>query len=145
MRIEPDDPSADWTAAGVYEVAAGLYRIPLPLPSDGLRAVNVYALRDGDRLTMIDAGWSIPEARALLDKAVTALGHGLGDVHRFPGLGHRRAGPPLDRPARRLGGTVGVFEPAFDRLLDRLLAGVPGVGGNRVEAIGQFFDASAGF
>lgn len=83
MRIEPDDPSADWTAAGVYEVAAGLYRIPLPLPSDGLRAVNVYALRDGDRLTMIDAGWSIPEARALLDKAVTALGHGLGDVHRF--------------------------------------------------------------
>lgn len=83
MRIEPDDPSADWTTAGVYEVREGLYRIPLPLPSDGLRAVNVYALRDGDHLTMIDAGWSIPEARAVLDKAVTALGHGLGDVHRF--------------------------------------------------------------
>jgi glyoxylase-like metal-dependent hydrolase (beta-lactamase superfamily II) len=83
VRIEPDDPSADWTAPGVYEVAAGLYRIPLPLPSDGLRAVNVFALRDGDRLTMIDAGWSIPEARATLDKAVTALGHALGDVHRF--------------------------------------------------------------
>ena len=32
---------------------------------------------------MFDAGWSIPEARATLDKAVTALGHGLGDVHRF--------------------------------------------------------------
>lgn len=83
MRIEPDDPTADWTTAGVYEVRDGLYRIPLPLPSDGLRAVNVYALRDGDRLTMIDAGWSIPEARALLDKAVATLGHGLGDVHRF--------------------------------------------------------------
>jgi glyoxylase-like metal-dependent hydrolase (beta-lactamase superfamily II) len=83
VRIEPDDPSGDWTAPGVYEVAAGLYRIPLPLPMDGLRAVNVYALRDGERLTMIDAGWSIPEARATLDKAVTALGHGLGDLHRF--------------------------------------------------------------
>ena len=83
MRIEQDDPSADWTAAGVYEVADGLYRIPLPLPSDGLKAVNVFALRDGERLTMIDAGWSIPEARATLDKAVTALGHALGDVHRF--------------------------------------------------------------
>ncbi|MDQ2707866.1 MAG: MBL fold metallo-hydrolase [Actinomycetota bacterium] len=83
MRIEPDDPSADWTAAGVYEVAGGLYRIPLPLPTDGLRAVNVYALRDGDKLTMIDAGWSIPEARARLDKAVNALGHQLGAIHRF--------------------------------------------------------------
>ena len=83
MRIEPDDPSADWTTPGVYEVTPGMYRIPLPLPSDGLRAVNVYALRDGDQLTMIDAGWSIPEARALLDKAVTALGHGLADLHRF--------------------------------------------------------------
>jgi glyoxylase-like metal-dependent hydrolase (beta-lactamase superfamily II) len=45
--------------------------------------VNVFALRDGDHLTMIDAGWSIPEARATLDKAVAALGHALGDVHRF--------------------------------------------------------------
>jgi glyoxylase-like metal-dependent hydrolase (beta-lactamase superfamily II) len=83
VRIEPDDPEADWTAAGVYEVAEGLYRIPLPLPMDGLRAVNVYALRDGDHLTMIDAGWSIPEARAALEKAVAALGNALGDVHRF--------------------------------------------------------------
>lgn len=83
MRIEADDPTGDWTTAGVYEVSPGLYRIPLPLPTDGLKAVNVYALRDGDQLTMIDAGWSIPEARAVLDKAVTALGHGLGDVHRF--------------------------------------------------------------
>jgi len=45
---EPDD----WTAAGVFEVAPGVYRIPLPLPNDGLRAVNVYAVVDGDGLVL---------------------------------------------------------------------------------------------
>ena len=83
MRIEPDDPSGDWTAEGVYEVSPNLYRIPLPLPSDGLKAVNIYALRDGDGLVLIDSGWGLDEARAVLDKALGALGHGLGDVHRF--------------------------------------------------------------
>jgi glyoxylase-like metal-dependent hydrolase (beta-lactamase superfamily II) len=83
MRIEADDPNGDWTAPGVYEVDRGVYRIPLPLPHDGLKAVNVYALRDGDGLVLVDSGWSIAEARAVLDKALAALGHGLGDVHRF--------------------------------------------------------------
>ncbi|MGQ0483441.1 MAG: MBL fold metallo-hydrolase [Pseudonocardia sp.] len=83
MRIEQDDSTADWTATGVYEVTDGLYRVPLPMPSDGLRAVNIYALRDGDGLVLIDAGWRVPEARAVLDKAVSALGHELGDVRRF--------------------------------------------------------------
>lgn len=83
MRIQQDDPSVDWTAPGVFEVFEGLYRIPLPLPSDGLRAVNVYALRDGDGLVLIDSGWAIDEARVLLDKALGALGHQLRDVHRF--------------------------------------------------------------
>ncbi|HEX4249549.1 MAG TPA: MBL fold metallo-hydrolase [Pseudonocardia sp.] len=83
MRIEPDDPNGDWTAEGVYEVSPGLFRIPLPLPLDGLKAVNVYALRDGDGLAMIDSGWAVDEARVLLEKALAALGHGIGDVHRF--------------------------------------------------------------
>ncbi|HEY1969347.1 MAG TPA: MBL fold metallo-hydrolase, partial [Pseudonocardia sp.] len=83
MRIEADDPERDWTVAGAYEIAPDLYRIPLPLPSDGLKAVNVYAMRDGDGLVLVDSGWSIDEARVVLDKALGALGHGLGDVHRF--------------------------------------------------------------
>jgi glyoxylase-like metal-dependent hydrolase (beta-lactamase superfamily II) len=83
VRIEADDPERDWTIAGVYEVFQDLYRIPLPLPTDGLKAVNVYAMRDGDGLVLIDSGWSIDEARAVLDKAVGALGHGLDEVHRF--------------------------------------------------------------
>ena len=66
--IEDDDLSGagDWTRPGVYRCAPDVYRIPLPLPMDGLRAVNVYAIRHGDEITVIDAGWSIPEARELL-------------------------------------------------------------------------------
>ena len=83
MRIEPDEPDRDWTVAGTFEVFPDLYRIPLPLPTDGLKAVNVYALRDGDGLVLIDSGWNIDEARAVLDKALAALGHAFGEVYRF--------------------------------------------------------------
>ena len=42
MHVEADDPDGDWTREGVFQVGPGVYRIPLPLPHDGLRAVNVY-------------------------------------------------------------------------------------------------------
>ncbi|NMH95884.1 MBL fold metallo-hydrolase [Pseudonocardia sp. K10HN5] len=78
-----DDPDGDWTAPGVYRCAPGVYRIPLPLPSDGLRAVNVYAVADGAGWTLIDSGWALSEARDLLAGALDRLGAGLGDVRRF--------------------------------------------------------------
>jgi len=78
-----DDPARDWTEPGVFEVAAGVYRIPLPLPSDGLRAVNVYAIVDGDDLVMIDSGWAIDEAREVLAAGLAGIGRGLGDVRQF--------------------------------------------------------------
>lgn len=81
--VTDDDPDGDWTAPGVYRSAPGVYRIPLPLPQDGLRAVNVYALEDAGGWTLIDSGWAIDEARDLLGKALAALGSGLGDVRRF--------------------------------------------------------------
>ena len=40
----------DWTTPGIFEVAAGVYRLPLPLPNDGLRAVNVYVIVGADEL-----------------------------------------------------------------------------------------------
>ena len=46
----------DWTAPGVYEVAADVFRVPLPLPTDGLRAVNIYVIVDASRLACIDSG-----------------------------------------------------------------------------------------
>jgi hypothetical protein len=32
----------------VEPAASGVYRIPLPLPGDNLKAVNVYAIPDGE-------------------------------------------------------------------------------------------------
>jgi glyoxylase-like metal-dependent hydrolase (beta-lactamase superfamily II) len=73
----------DWSTAGVFEVAPGVHRIPLPLPNDGLRAVNVYAVVDGDGLVLIDSGWAIPEARELLGEALKTLACSVADIHRF--------------------------------------------------------------
>jgi glyoxylase-like metal-dependent hydrolase (beta-lactamase superfamily II) len=78
-----DDPDGDWTAPGVFRCAPGVFRIPLPLPNDGLRAVNVYAVADGAGWTLVDSGWALSEARELLAAALGELGAGLGDVHRF--------------------------------------------------------------
>ena len=61
----------------------GVHRIPLPLPGDGLRAVNVYAIEDGDALTLVDSGWALAEARQRLETALAGIGHELGDVRRF--------------------------------------------------------------
>jgi glyoxylase-like metal-dependent hydrolase (beta-lactamase superfamily II) len=73
----------DWTAPGVYEVVPGVHRIPLPLPNDGLRAVNVYALTGADGLVLIDSGWSIPAAKDLLRDGLRELGAEFADIKRF--------------------------------------------------------------
>ena len=73
----------EWTVPGVYPVAPGVHRVPLPLPTDGLRAVNVYVIGDDGGLVLIDSGWALEQARAALTSALAALGAGLGDVRSF--------------------------------------------------------------
>jgi glyoxylase-like metal-dependent hydrolase (beta-lactamase superfamily II) len=80
--VTPASP-ADWTYPGPVPVAPGVHRIPLPMPSDGLRAVNVYALQDGTGITLIDGGWVVPEARAALAQALDQLGFGLRGIRRI--------------------------------------------------------------
>ncbi|TWP54141.1 MBL fold metallo-hydrolase [Lentzea tibetensis] len=77
------DSRHTWTEPGAYEVAPGIHRIPLPLPMDGLRAVNVYAVEDGDGLVLVDSGWALDEARKQLEDALGSVGYGLEQVHRF--------------------------------------------------------------
>ena len=72
-----------WTEPGAYPVADGIHRIPLPLPMDGLRAVNVYAIETEQGLTLVDGGWAIEESRKLLDEALTSIGHRTADITRF--------------------------------------------------------------
>ena len=75
--------SLPWVDPGAFEVAPGVHRVPLPLPNDGLRAVNVYVVTTPDGLVCVDAGWGIPESRALFEQALSSLGAGLSDVRRF--------------------------------------------------------------
>jgi glyoxylase-like metal-dependent hydrolase (beta-lactamase superfamily II) len=75
--------ASDWTTPGAFEVAPGVHRIPLPLPSDALRAVNVYAIQDAGGLILIDSGWALALARDSLEAALAGLGLRLGDVARF--------------------------------------------------------------
>jgi glyoxylase-like metal-dependent hydrolase (beta-lactamase superfamily II) len=72
-----------WIEEGVFEVAAGVHRIPLPLPMDGLRAVNVYAIEAADGLVLIDSGWALANSRAQLERSLAKIGAGLPDVRRF--------------------------------------------------------------
>jgi glyoxylase-like metal-dependent hydrolase (beta-lactamase superfamily II) len=69
-----------WATGGPETVVPGVHRIPLPLPNDGLRAVNVYALEEPDGLVLIDAGWSIPESLAVLAESLSGLGYRPDDI-----------------------------------------------------------------
>lgn len=80
--VSPDS-GQHWSAEGAWPVAPGIHRIPLPLPLDGLRAVNVYVLESDDGLTLVDGGWAIPEARELLERCLRSVGHGFADIRRF--------------------------------------------------------------
>ena len=72
-----------WSEPGPETVAPGVHRVPLPLPQDGLRAVNVYLLEDDDGIVMIDGGWALPESRRALEDALAALGHDLGAISQI--------------------------------------------------------------
>jgi glyoxylase-like metal-dependent hydrolase (beta-lactamase superfamily II) len=82
VAVEWDDPARRWYEPGVFTVAPGLHRIPLPLP-DELRAVNVYAIEGDDGFTLIDSGLVLDTARDQLETALKELGGGLGDVRQF--------------------------------------------------------------
>jgi glyoxylase-like metal-dependent hydrolase (beta-lactamase superfamily II) len=72
-----------WLAEGAHPVTPGVYRIPLPLPFDGLRAVNAYAIEADGGLVMIDSGWMLDVSKETLGRSLAAIGAGFGDIKRF--------------------------------------------------------------
>jgi glyoxylase-like metal-dependent hydrolase (beta-lactamase superfamily II) len=72
-----------WLEEGAFLVAPGVHRIPLPLPMDGLRAVNVYAIEAADGLVLIDSGWALANTREQLERSLARIGAGLHDIRRF--------------------------------------------------------------
>ena len=77
------DSGLVWTEPGAWPVAPGVRRIPLPLPMDGLRAVNVYVMETDDGLVLVDGGWAIPESRSLFASSMKDAGYALSDIRRF--------------------------------------------------------------
>jgi glyoxylase-like metal-dependent hydrolase (beta-lactamase superfamily II) len=76
-----------WSRPELETVAPGVHRLPLPLPSDALRAVNVYVLApptvSGGELTLVDGGWAIDASREVLRELLSGIGAEPGDVRRF--------------------------------------------------------------
>lgn len=70
----------DWTKPGAHPVADGIYRIPLSMPNNGLRAVNVYLISDGGSHALVDAGWSTDTSYAELTTALASVGLQVGDL-----------------------------------------------------------------
>lgn len=65
---------ADWAASGPEQVADNIHRIPLPLPTDVLKAVNVYLIDGPDGPSLIDGGWHVRAAEDELQKQLRDLG-----------------------------------------------------------------------
>ena len=70
-----DEDRHAWERPGALEVAPGVHRIPLPLPGDALKAVNTYAISDGDQLVMIDGGWAMADVDDVLERGLAEIGH----------------------------------------------------------------------
>lgn len=83
MAAPAFEQPADWTEPGAHPVAAGVHRVPLPLPIPSLHAVNVYVIEDPSGLVVVDPGWAMPDSRASLESALKLLGHRLEDVSQF--------------------------------------------------------------
>ena len=111
----------DWIEPGAFEVAPGVHRIPLPLPTDGLRAVNVYAVQSADGLVLVDSGWALDVAREQLEAALATLGHDFGDIQRFLVTHMHRDHYTMAIALRRTFGAkiaLGIGEqPSLDRVL----------------------------
>ena len=73
---------APWWEPGPEPVATGVFRIPLPLPENALRAVNAYAIVGPDSIVLIDAGWAWQPALRQLRSGLAQLGAQPGDVRR---------------------------------------------------------------
>ncbi|GAA1724325.1 MBL fold metallo-hydrolase [Aeromicrobium alkaliterrae] len=66
-------PDAWWGDLGCHQAARGVHRIPLTMPNDGLRAVNVYAIEVADGLVLVDGGWAVDSAFEELRAALARI------------------------------------------------------------------------
>ncbi len=80
---QPTPDRHAWAQPQVEDLGGGVYRIPLPLGMDALRAVNIYAITDAEGVDLIDGGMAIVEAREQLVTGLKQIGCELGDIRNF--------------------------------------------------------------
>ena len=112
-----------WTEQGAWPASQGVLRVPLPLPQDGLRAVNVYVLQGEDGLTLIDGGWALEASLKVLVRSMSTVGMELGDIRRFLVThAHRDHYTQAVALRRETGAEIWIGQeerPTLDRLLNR--------------------------
>ena len=117
-----DEDRHAWERRGAFAVADGVHRIPLPLPGDGLKAVNVYAIEQPDGVVLVDSGWALGQARDHLEEALAGLDHDLGSIRRVLVTHVHRDHYELAMHLRRLFGSriaLGIGEqPSMAQLTD---------------------------
>lgn len=132
------DSGVSWSEPGAWRVAPGVVRIPLPLPMDGLRAVNVYVMETDEGLVLIDGGWAIPESRALFEAQMGSAGYALSDIRRFLVTHlHRDHYTQAYVVGREIGASVSLGlgdKPSMDLMHDRNRSRDPNL--DRLEAAG---------
>ncbi|WP_040834948.1 MBL fold metallo-hydrolase [Nocardia brevicatena] len=73
--------SGHWSDPGCHPVIDGVHRIPLTLPQDGLRAVNIYALETEAGLALIDGGWNRGNTYRELAAGLARIGRRPDEIH----------------------------------------------------------------
>jgi glyoxylase-like metal-dependent hydrolase (beta-lactamase superfamily II) len=115
--VSPDS-GLPWAQEGAWPVAEGLWRIPLPLPGDVLKAVNVYVAEAESGIVLVDGGWAVTEARGALERSLASIGYGVRDIgHFLVTHAHRDHYTMASVLAREIGATssLGIAErPALD-------------------------------
>jgi glyoxylase-like metal-dependent hydrolase (beta-lactamase superfamily II) len=90
-------------------VAPGVYRVPLSLEMDGLKAVNVYAVIGSDRVTVIDAGMALERSPERLMSALGAIDISLNSSTEYLVTHAHRDHYTLASELRRtVGGRIGI-------------------------------------
>src|SRR5512139_3488715 len=81
-RVTPTlaEQSEDWTEPGAHPVVPGVHRVPLPIPSTGLHAVNAYIIDGPEGPVLVDPGWAMPDTDKALTSALKTLGHAPDDI-----------------------------------------------------------------
>lgn len=118
-----DEDRHAWERRGAFRVADGVHRIPLPLPGDGLKAVNVYAIEQPDGVVLIDSGWALGRAQEDLEEGLATLDLDLGSIQRILVTHVHRDHYELGLHLRRLFGSrlaLGIGEqPALREMVQR--------------------------